>query len=91
MENELHKKDLISAGEILLNDDGCVSILMAGLCSVSKILEREKIISDVLKLFGDQYKIVGIVEGKPDRFGPIVLLKTNLPCSMIEECFHDHK
>ena len=91
MERDLKKEDLISPGEILINDDGCVAILMAGLCDVDMILEREKIIRNVLKLFGDQYKIVERIEGKPDRFGPIVLLKTNLPWSMIKECFHDHE
>lgn len=94
MERDLKKEDLISPGEILINDDGCVAILMAGLCDVDMILEREILIRNVLKLFGDQYKIVSmsdvpVSEKGKEHLMALTVFNTNLPWNMIEEYLDD--
>lgn len=94
MELELHKEDLLSLGEELLQRNGYVSVSMVGLSSVGMTWEREILIRNVLKLFGDQYKIVSMSdapvskEGK-DHLLALTIFNTNLPWSMIEELLDD--
>lgn len=91
MKLELHKEDLLSLSEIVFCQDGYVSFIMAGLSSRGMVWEREIIIRNVLKLFGDQYKVVGIAESELAVDGTTTLTRfeTNLPWSMIEELLDD--
>ena len=94
MELYLKKEDLLSLGEDLLQQDGCVSIIMVGLSSIGMVWEREILIRNVLKLFGDQYKIVSmsdvpVSEKGKEHLMALTVFNTNLPWNMIEEYLDD--
>ncbi|MBR1513800.1 MAG: hypothetical protein IJ622_05860 [Bacteroidales bacterium] len=95
MEIDLKKEDLLLLGEDLLqHDDGCVCIAMTSLNATGMIWEREILIRNVLKLFGDQYKVVSMSRWPCDETEDECVLKityfyTNLPWSMIEEYLDD--
>ena len=95
MEIELKKEDLLLIGEEVMPHNGNVMIAMFGLNSVGMTWEREILIRNVLKLFGEQYKVIGMSGWDPaedkEEVSPIKItyFETNLPWSMIEEYLDD--
>ena len=95
MEIELHKEDLVMLGDEIVPFNDCVAITMAGFSS-SMVWEREIIIRNVLKLFGEQYKVVGLYgwpneEAEDECVCHITAFATNLPWDMIEEYMDDEE
>lgn len=92
MDIRLKKEDLVMLGDEMVPFDGCVAFNILG-TSPSMIWQREILIRNVLKLFGEQYEVVGLyagpkIEGTEGHFF-LTKLVSNLPWKMIEEYLDD--
>ena len=87
---EVNKHDLLKIGNSMIGDDNGNTVII---CNVNTANIEEILLRNILKEFGDEYKILGVDdfswnEEDAKNFNADIRFVTNLPYSIVTDLFN---